>query len=128
VGYQIVVVIGRLGADPEVRTSKSGQPIANLRIAVGERVKKGDEYVEETEWFRAVCFGKTAEIAAKYLSKGSEVSVQGRMHTRKWQDKDGKDQYSTELTIDRLTLIGGGSGKREADPNPTGLPDDDLPF
>lgn len=100
------MLLGNLGADPETRTTGNGTVVANLRLAVGERVKRNGEWEDHTEWFRVVCFGKTAENAAKYLGKGSQCAVQGRMRTQKWTDKDGNDRWTTEIICDRLTFVG----------------------
>lgn len=127
-GYHLTIVLGRLGRDPELVVGKSGTQVAKFSVAVGERVKKGDAYVEETEWYRCVCFGKTAEIATKYLHKGDEAHIQGRMRTHEYTDKDGNKKFSTELIVDRLSLVGGKKGGGEAEPSTTGLPDEDLPF
>ena len=126
-GYQLVVIIGNLGADPEVRATQGGMSIANIRVAVGGREKKGDQWVDVTEWFRCVAFGKTAETVAKYTKKGSKVSIQGQLRTRQYEDKEGAKKSSTELVIDRLTLL---DSKRDSgpDPDPRGIPDDDFPF
>ena len=93
--------IGRLGADPEVRHMPNGDAVANIRIAVGSSWKnKSGEKQESTEWVPVVFFGKLAEIVQQYLTKGSRIYVAGRFKTRKWQDKDGNDRYSTEIVVD----------------------------
>jgi single-strand DNA-binding protein len=111
-----VILIGNLGADPETRYLPSGDAVTNIRIATSEKWKdKSGEQQEHTEWHRISFFGKTAEIAGEYLKKGSPVYVEGRIRTRKWQDKDGQDKYSTEIVADRMQLLGsrGGSGGAE---------------
>jgi single-strand DNA-binding protein len=108
-----VLLIGRLGADPELRHTASGTTVANLRLATSERRKEGDQWVEATEWHRLVAFGKTAENVAAYRAKGSELAAEGRIQTNKWTDKDGNDRYTTEIVCDRLYFIG---GKGEASP------------
>ncbi len=117
-----VMLIGNLGADPEMRYLPSGDAVANIRIATTEswKDKASGEKKEETEWHRVSFFGKLAEIAGEYLKKGSPVYVEGRIKTRKWQDKDGQDRYSTEVVADRMQMLGsrGGMGA------PSG-PDDD---
>src|SRR6476619_74726 len=111
-----VILIGNLGADPETRYLPSGDAVTNIRIATTENWKdKGGEKQEHTEWHRVAFFGKTAEIAGEYLKKGSPVYVEGRIRTRKWQDKEGQDRYSTEIVADRMQLLGGrGGGGAEA--------------
>jgi single-strand DNA-binding protein len=110
-----VILIGNLGADPETRYLPSGDAVTNIRIATSETWKdKGGEKQEHTEWHRIAFFGKQAEIAGEYLKKGSPVYVEGRIRTRKWQDKDGQDRYSTEIVADRMQLLGGRSGGSEA--------------
>jgi len=107
-----VILIGNLGADPETRYLPSGDAVTNIRIATTEKWRdKGGEQQEHTEWHRISFFGKTAEIAGEYLKKGSPVYVEGRIRTRKWQDKEsGQDRYSTEIVADRMQLLGGRGG------------------
>ena len=108
-----VILIGNLGADPETRFLPSGDAVANIRIATTDTWKdKSGEKQEHTEWHRVSFFGKLAEIAGEYLKKGSPVYIEGRIRTRKWQDKEGQDRYSTEIVADRMQLLGsrGGSG------------------
>jgi single-strand DNA-binding protein len=115
-----VILIGNLGADPETRYLPSGDAVANIRIATSEKWKdKSGEQQEHTEWHRIAFFGKLAEIAGEYLKKGSPVYVEGRIRTRKWQDKDGQDKYSTEIVADRMQLLGsrgGGSSSGGSEP------------
>ncbi|MCY4471779.1 MAG: single-stranded DNA-binding protein, partial [Kistimonas sp.] len=101
-GINKVILVGNLGADPEVRYTASGAPIANLRIATSEawRDKQTGQQQERTEWHRVVIFNKLAEIAGQYLRKGSKVYLEGKLQTRKWQDQQGQDRYSTEIVID----------------------------
>ncbi len=130
--------IGRLGKDPEIRYSGDGKAIANFSIACGSswKDKNSGEKKESTEWIRLVAFGKLGEIVAEYLRKGSQVYVSGRMQTRKYQDKEGNDKYTTEVVADQLQMLG---GKRTNDddaprdklkePTPgAGDFDDDIPF
>ncbi|MBM3515786.1 MAG: single-stranded DNA-binding protein [Alphaproteobacteria bacterium] len=114
-----VILIGNLGKDPEVRTMQNGNKVANLSLATSEswRDKASGERKEKTEWHRVVIFGRLAEIAEQYLKKGSKVYVCGQLQTRKWQDKDGQDKYSTEIVLQgfnsELTMLdgrGGGGG------------------
>ena len=112
-----VILIGNLGADPETRYLPSGDAVTNIRIATSEQWKdKSGEKQEHTEWHRIAFFGKTAEIAGEYLKKGSPVYVEGRIRTRKWQDKEGQDRYSTEIVADRMQLLGGRGGGGGAEP------------
>ena len=117
-----VILIGNLGADPETRYLPSGDAVANIRIATTEVWKdKGGEKQEHTEWHRIAFFGKLAEIAGEYLKKGSPVYIEGRIRTRKWQDKEGQDRYSTEIVADRMQLLGsrgGGSEPVAREPKP----------
>ncbi|HSN42150.1 MAG TPA: single-stranded DNA-binding protein [Burkholderiales bacterium] len=109
-----VILIGNLGADPETRYLPSGDAVTNIRIATTDTWKdKSGEKQEHTEWHRVAFFGKLAEIAGEYLKKGSPVYVEGRIRTRKWQDKDGQDRYSTEIVADRMQLLGGRGGGSE---------------
>src|SRR3954468_24706471 len=116
-----VILIGNLGRDPEARYMPSGDAVANITIATTETWKdKGGEKQEQTEWHRGAMFGKHAEIAGEYLKKGSQVYVEGRLQTRKWQDKEGVDKYTTEIVADRMQMLGsrqgmgGGGADREA--------------
>lgn len=101
-----VMIIGRLGADPELRYTQSGQPICSLRIATDESyTDKDGNRVERTEWHSVVAFGKTADHCNQYLSKGSLVYVEGKLATRKWQDQKGQDRYTTEIRADRVQFL-----------------------
>ncbi|OGV71760.1 MAG: single-stranded DNA-binding protein [Methylophilales bacterium RIFCSPHIGHO2_02_FULL_57_10] len=106
-----VILIGNLGADPEMRYMPSGEAIANLRIATTDTWKdKSGEKQERTEWHRVVFFGRQAEVCGEYLKKGSAIYVEGSLQTRKWQNKEGQDQYTTEIRGDRMQMLGGRSG------------------
>lgn len=133
------ILIGNLGRDPEVKQTASGTSIANLRIATTERRKSGDSWEDHTEWHSVTCFGKTAENVGKFLAKGRQVYVEGRIQTRKWQDKDGQDRWSTEIVGDVIRFLGGGgqseggrSTQQDRQPQKQsggyGRPDDDIPF
>lgn len=100
-GVNKVIIMGNLGADPEVRYAANGNAIANITIATSEswRDKTSGEQREKTEWHRVALFGKTAEIAGEYLRKGSQVYVEGQLQTRKWQDQSGQDRYTTEVVV-----------------------------
>lgn len=107
-----VILVGNLGRDPEVRYLPSGDAVANISIATTDRYKDkaSGEFKESTEWHRVAFFGKLAEIAGQYLKKGSQVYVEGSLRTRKWQDKDGKDNYSTEIRAETMQMLGGRQG------------------
>ncbi len=106
-----VILVGNLGRDPETRYTAGGDPITNVSIATTDTWKdKAGEKQEKTEWHRVAFFGKLAEIAGEYLKKGSQVYVEGRLQTRKWQDKDGQDKYTTEIVADRMQMLGSRSG------------------
>ena len=108
-GINKVILIGNLGADPETRAMPSGSQVANLRIATSEswRDKTSGEQQERTEWHRVALFGRLAEIAAEYLRKGSQVYIEGSLRTRKWQDKQGNERYSTEIIGNEMQMLGG---------------------
>jgi single-strand DNA-binding protein len=138
-----VILVGNLGADPETRYMPSGGAVTNIRIATSESWKDkntGDQQ-ERTEWHNVAFFGRLAEISAEYLRKGSQVYIEGKLRTRKWQDKDGNDRWSTEVIANEMQMLGGrpGSGapaqsSAAAAPAPAGPPsgsgefDDDIPF
>ena len=108
-GVNKVILIGHLGADPETRAMPSGSSVANLRIATTEswRDKQSGEQQERTEWHRVALFGRLAEIASEYLRKGSQVYIEGSLRTRKWQDKQGNERYSTEIVGNEMQMLGG---------------------
>ncbi|MDX1265971.1 MAG: single-stranded DNA-binding protein [Oceanisphaera sp.] len=111
-GINKVILIGHLGQDPEVRYMPNGNAVANITLATSEtwRDKQTGEQKERTEWHRVVFFGKLAEIAGEYLRKGSQVYVEGRLQTRKWQGQDGQDRYTTEIVVDiggTMQMLGG---------------------
>jgi len=143
-----VILVGNLGKDPEVRRMTSGEPVVNLSVATSEswRDKASGERKEKTEWHRVVIFNKNlADVAEKYLRKGSKVYVEGQLQTRKWTDKDGQEKYSTEVVLQNfrgeLTMLdgrggegggGGGGGGRGASEAPASFQrdemDDEIPF
>jgi single-strand DNA-binding protein len=147
-----VILVGNLGRDAELRYTPGGAPVATLNLATTEvwNDKTSGQKQEKTEWHRIVLWGKSAESLSEYLTKGKQIFVEGRLQTRKWQDKDGHDKYTTEIRADRITLLGGGGGgmgagrtqQRSAgagaaggggDHEPMGEPisdltDDDIPF
>jgi len=111
-GLNKVMLIGNLGADPEIRYTAGGSAIANVRLATAEswRDKESGEQQERTEWHRVVFFGRLAEIVGEYLKKGAQIYVEGRIQTRKWQNKEGQDQYSTEIVASEMQMLGGRGG------------------
>ncbi len=111
-GVNKVILIGNLGADPETRAMPSGTTVANLRIATSEswRDKQSGEQQERTEWHRVAFFGRLAEVAGEYLRKGSQVYIEGSLRTRKWQDKQGNERYSTEIIGNDLQMLGSRAG------------------
>ncbi len=140
-----VILVGNLGKDPEVRRMTSGEPVVNLSIATSEswKDKSSGERKEKTEWHRVVIFNKNlADVAEKYLRKGSKVYVEGALQTRKWTDKDGAEKYSTEIVLQNfrgeLTMLdgkgegGGGGGRVGASESPASFQrdemDDEIPF
>ena len=110
-----VMILGRLGQDPEVRATQSGMQVATLSVATTELGRKdpntGQRAQDETEWNRCVLFGRNAENAATYLKKGSQVYLEGRLRTNKWQDQNGNDRYTTEIICNEMQFIGGGQGQ-----------------
>ena len=124
-----VILVGNLGADPEIRYTPNNEQVTNIRLATTDtwRDKQTGEKREQTEWHRIVFFGNLAEIAGQYLKKGSSVYIEGRLRTRKWQGQDGQDRYSTEIVADQMQMLGldegmgtpseeGGSAARAAAP------------
>ena len=111
-GVNKVILVGNLGRDPEVRYSANGQAVANVTIATSEswKDKTSGEKQERTEWHRLVFFGRLAEIAGEYLKKGAQIYVEGRLQTRKWQDKEGHDRYTTEIVANEMQMLGSRSG------------------
>lgn len=113
-GINKVILIGNLGNDPDIRHTQGGNAVANLSLATSEswRDKATGETRENTEWHRVVMFGRLGEIAGEYLKKGSKVYIEGRLQTRKWQDKDGQDRWTTEIIANEMQMLdsrGGGS-------------------
>jgi len=134
------ILVGRLGKDPEVKVTAQNFTIANFSLATSERVKQGEEWKDKTEWHNIVVLGKAAENAGKYLKKGSLVYVEGRIQTRKWQDKEGKDRYTTEilaLSVQYLEKAPAKEGNESTFTGPTeeqlsaptaNFDEDDIPF
>ena len=151
-GVNKVILVGNLGKDPETRYTAGGSAVTNVSLATTDawKDKQSGEQQERTEWHRLVFWGRLAEIAAEYLRKGSQIYVEGRIQTRKWQDKDGQDRWSTEIVGNEMQMLGGrggGGGQsapqdfdngRSQDPGPSGASprkaaavedfDDDIPF
>ena len=111
-GVNKVILVGNLGADPETRSMPSGMSVTNIRIATSEswKDKSSGAQQERTEWHSVALFGKLGEIAAEYLRKGSQVFIEGKIRTRKWQDKQGNDRYSTEIVAENMQMLGGRGG------------------
>src|SRR5687767_14407085 len=113
-GINKVILVGNLGADPDTRYMPSGKAVTNIRIATSEswKDKQTGDQQERTEWLSIVLYDKLGEIAAEYLRKGSQVFIEGALRTRKWQDKEGKDRYTTEIIANEMQMLGsrGGSG------------------
>ncbi|MCI0517813.1 MAG: single-stranded DNA-binding protein [Woeseiaceae bacterium] len=145
-GVNKVIIVGNLGNDPETRYMPSGSAVTNLSVATNEswKDKQTGEQKDRTEWHKVAMFGRLAEIAAEYLRKGSQVYIEGKLRTRKWQDKDGQDRYTTEIVADEMQMLGGRSGgsggapamndsgdrgERSPPPRASGDDfDDDIPF
>lgn len=121
-GVNKVTLIGNLGADPEVRYTANGSAVANIRLATAEswRDKESGEQQERTEWHRVVFFSRLAEIVGEYLKKGSQVYIEGRLQTRKWQDRDGNERYTTEIVANEMQMLGGRGGASGADNHESG--------
>ncbi len=142
-GVNKVILIGTLGRDPEVKATQTGQSVASLSVATSEQWtdKASGEKTEKTEWHKVTIWGKLADIAGQYLRKGSSVYLEGKIQTRKWQDQNGQDRYSTEVVADQMQMLGGkGAGNDHGDrepPAPKSAPpkqqpaanfEDDIPF
>ena len=132
-GVNKVILLGRLGADPEMRYSTNGTAIANFRIATSERWKNADgEKEERTEWHRIVAFGKLGEICGEYLAKGKQVYIEGKLQTQTWEDKDKNQKTTTQIIATTMQMLGAAGGKtpdKEESPIPEeSVKDDDIPF
>lgn len=129
-----VIIVGNCGKDPEVRQLPSGDSVANISVATTDRYKdkQSGEMKETTEWHRVAFFGKLADIVAKYLKKGSQVYIEGKLKTRKFADANGVEKYSTEIVADVMQMLGGKSGDSvQSQPAPSPQSDplaDDIPF
>jgi single-strand DNA-binding protein len=145
-GVNKVILVGTLGADPDTRYTPSNAAVTNLSIATNEswKDKQSGEQKEKTEWHRVVMFNRLAEIATEYLRKGSQVYIEGKIQTRKWEDKEGKDRWTTEVVANEMQMLGSrSSGSNSAPSSMEGAPssnvsapkpqssddfDDDIPF
>ena len=140
-GVNKAIIVGNLGNDPEIRYSANGNAIASISVATSDRWKDKNtgEQQERTEWHRVKLFGRLAELAGEYLKKGSQVYIEGRIQTSKYQDKDGNDRWSTEIVARDMTFLGGRGGAGDSQGAPSaGSPqrdsaqsgdfDDDIPF
>ena len=138
-GINKAILVGNLGADPETRFTQSGTAVCNFRIATSEawKDKQSGEAQERTEWHPIVAWGKLGEICGEYLRKGSQVYVEGKLQTRKWQDKDGQDRYTTEIVANEMQMLGGRGERQEQAQRPapqapqqarSASVDEDLPF
>lgn len=121
-GVNKVILVGNLGADPEVRYMPNGNAVANITIATSEQWsdKQTGQKQERTEWHRVVMYRRLAEIAGEYLKKGAQVYLEGKLQTRKWQDQSGQDRYTTEIIANEMQMLGGRSGGGSADFNQGG--------
>lgn len=129
-----VILVGRLGQDPELRSTPGGAQVANFSVATNENwTDKSGQKQEKTEWHRIVVWGKTAEICHKYLKKGKEVYLEGKLQTRQWENKEGQKQYTTEVHAQHVQFLGGapanaGGGQAAAQASDSGFTMDDIPF
>lgn len=140
------ILIGRLGKDPETRYMPNSEAVTNVSLATSETYKdKNGEKVDKTDWHNLVFYRRLAEIAGEYLKKGSQIYVEGRIQTRKWQDKEGKDRYTTEIIVNEMKMLGSKTGEHHDESDPAAHPapastpapaskdnfdnfDDDIPF
>lgn len=137
-GVNKVIIVGRLGKDPEVRYTPSGAAVANFTVATSEEWKDRDtgEKQERTEWHRIVAWRRLGEICGEYLHKGREVYIEGRLQTRSWEDRDGNTRYTTEIVAQNMQMLGSQGKQGKADTpeerfpseEPVSVPDDDIPF
>ena len=118
-GVNKVILVGNLGADPDTRYMPSGAAVTNIRIATSEswKDKQTGEQKERTEWHKVAMFNRLAEIAAEYLRKGSQVYIEGKLRTRKWQDRDGNDRYTTEIVADEMQMLDSRGGSADFQPD-----------
>lgn len=141
--FNTITLVGNLGADPELRYTPQGTPVCQFRMATNDRVKKDGEWVKHTTWFRITVFGRQAEAASQYLTRGRETGVVGRLRAEEWTDRDGKPRTTLEVVADHVNFIGYADDREDADKfkadvqqkqreerggEPSDLTDDDVPF
>ncbi len=128
-GLNKVMLIGRLGHDPEMRYTPSGRPLTKFQLAVNRSWKSADgEKKSETEWFNVVTWGKLAEICNQYLTKGQQVYIEGRLHTRQWQDEEGSNHSSVEVIAKEMLMLNSKSGEQDSEPAEGVFSEDEYPF
>lgn len=133
-GVNKVILVGNLGRDPELRYTQNGKPVCQLNVATTRQWGKGDDRKEETEWHRVTVWDKAAEACNKFLEKGRQVYVEGRLQTRKYEDKEGVTKYATDIIAETVQFLGGkGGGKSDSDefgdpPSDTDKPNNEIPF
>jgi single-strand DNA-binding protein len=128
-GLNKVMLIGRLGQDPEMRYTPSGRPLTKLQLAVNRSWTSADgEKKKETEWFNVVAWGKLAEICNQYLSKGQQVYIEGRLHNRRWQDEDGANHSVVEVNANEMIMLEGQPKEEDSDTKAGAPGEDDYPF
>jgi single-strand DNA-binding protein len=128
-GINKVIIVGNLGGDPETRYMPSGSAVTNLTVATNEswKDKATGEQKDRTEWHKVAMFNRLAEVAAEYLRKGSQVYIEGKLRTRKWQDKSGQDRWTTEIVADEMQMLGGRGGSGGGGSAPMNSPSDSGP-
>lgn len=137
-GLNKVLILGNLGADPDIKYTQAGSPVANLSVATSEswKDKTTNEKVEKVEWHRVVVFGRLAEIAGEYLKKGSKIFVEGKLQTRDWEDSEGKKRYTTEVIAREMTMLDSKGDSNASSPQPSNSDskqdkdkfEEDIPF
>jgi len=137
-GLNKVLILGNLGADPDIKYTQAGSPVANLSVATSEswKDKTTNEKVEKVEWHRVVVFGRLAEIAGDYLKKGSKIFVEGKLQTRDWEDSEGKKRYTTEVIAREMTMLDSKGDSNASSPQPSNSDskqdndkfEEDIPF
>ena len=137
-GLNKVLILGNLGADPDIKYTQAGSPVANLSVATSEswKDKTTNEKVEKVEWHRVVVFGRLAEIAGEYLKKGSKIFVEGKLQTRDWEDSEGKKRYTTEVIAREMTMLDSKGDSNTSSPQPSNSDskqdndkfEEDIPF
>ena len=126
-GVNKVILVGRLGADPEVRYTNTGTPVANFNMATSTNfTDKSGEKTERTEWHRIVAFGKLGEICGEYLAKGKQIYIEGRLHTRDWEDRDGNKRKTTEIVANTMQMLGSAGDQVRSGGSDLGQPPNDI--